>query len=342
MNEEPYVICGVINGALKLLEQKWGLDRQPLLVAAGLENITFEDYDKHVPLNSFAIVLEEAAKVTGDESLVLKLTSMFDEVTEGLINKYVTMSAPTLGEALAANARYSNLIFCARKGGLIVEGDIATLSWSYWKGFGGMQQFPNWIPGPLITLMRKSLGPVWFPVSVKLEHAAPLNVAPFKEAFGPNLHFNQAVNSIALKKSDLIYPMPKSDKKLWKYLISLADDVLQKQGDRSDIITAIQKIIIEALPRDEANIKYISEKLGKSPRTLQRELTSVGTSFSRILEQTRQELADKYLLDSDLHISQITFLLGFSEVSVFTRAANRWFGLSPSMYRQKNKHQKRA
>ncbi|MGH1351497.1 MAG: helix-turn-helix domain-containing protein, partial [Methyloligellaceae bacterium] len=190
--------------------------------------------------------------------------------------------------------------------------------------------------------MRKSLGPVWFPLSVKLEHAAPSDIRLFRETFGPGLEFNQPTNSITLKKDDLIYPMPKSDEKLWKYLISLADEVREKQQGSSDIVSAVQRIIIEALPRDEANIKYVSEKIGKSPRTLQRELTSADTSFSKILEQTRQELADKYLLDSDLHISQITFLLGFSEVSVFTRAANRWFGISPSIYRLQNKRKKQA
>ncbi len=342
MREEPYVICGIISGVLRLLKEKWGIDKAPLLAAAGLSDLEFDDYDKHVPLNAFAIILEEAAKITKDEALVLKLTAVFDQVTAGLINKYVSMSAPTLGEALKANARYSNLTFCVRKSDFIISENTAVLSWSYWKGFGGMQQFPNWIPGRLLTMMRHSLGPVWNPVMIKLEHGAPADMEPFFKFFGPDIFFNQTENSIEVKVNDLIHPMPRSDEKLWKYLISLADEVQEKQSSTSDIVSTVQKYIIEALPRDEANIKHISDKTGKSPRTLQRELTSAGTSFSKILEQTRQGLADKYLLDSDLHISQITFLLGFSEVSVFTRAANRWFGISPTMYRQQNKRQKQA
>jgi AraC-like DNA-binding protein len=63
-------------------------------------------------------------------------------------------------------------------------------------------------------------------------------------------------------------------------------------------------------------------------RSLQRRLRDEGTSFNAVREQTRRELATRYL-DDKLSIAEISFLLGFSEPSAFFRAYKRWTGETP-------------
>jgi AraC-like DNA-binding protein len=70
-----------------------------------------------------------------------------------------------------------------------------------------------------------------------------------------------------------------------------------------------------------------------SPRNLHRRLTNEGTSFKALLLETRQELARQYINDSTKTLTEISFLLGFSEVSSFSRAYRRWTGRSPSKAR---------
>ncbi len=69
------------------------------------------------------------------------------------------------------------------------------------------------------------------------------------------------------------------------------------------------------------------------PRTLQRKLNDAGTTFNAVVEDTRRELAQRYLKQPDLAISEIAYLLGFSETGNFSRAFKRWAGASPSDYR---------
>jgi AraC-like DNA-binding protein len=71
-----------------------------------------------------------------------------------------------------------------------------------------------------------------------------------------------------------------------------------------------------------------------SSRTLNRKLSALGTNYSQLLETVRHELAEQYVADPSLSLSEISFLLGFSEQSAFSRAFKRWNGRSPSAFRE--------
>jgi AraC-like DNA-binding protein len=70
-----------------------------------------------------------------------------------------------------------------------------------------------------------------------------------------------------------------------------------------------------------------------SERSLQRRLEVEGTSFLRLLDDTRRELAQEYLGQTALSLADTAFLLGFADQSSFFRASKRWFGISPRLYR---------
>jgi AraC-like DNA-binding protein len=66
---------------------------------------------------------------------------------------------------------------------------------------------------------------------------------------------------------------------------------------------------------------------------MQRQLQTENTNFKNLLNEVRSELADKYIRDSQLSLTEISFLLGFAEMSSFSRAFKRWTGASPSAFR---------
>ena len=71
-----------------------------------------------------------------------------------------------------------------------------------------------------------------------------------------------------------------------------------------------------------------------SKRKLQRLLHDEGTSFMTILNETREDIAKQYVRDKDMDLTEIAFLLGFSEQSTFSRSFKRWTGTSPSSFRK--------
>ena len=74
--------------------------------------------------------------------------------------------------------------------------------------------------------------------------------------------------------------------------------------------------------------------MGLSSRTLQRKLAEYDVTYRSVLEAVRYDLAMRYLDDPSKTVTDITFLLGFSEQSAFSRAFKRWNGKAPTSYRE--------
>ena len=88
------------------------------------------------------------------------------------------------------------------------------------------------------------------------------------------------------------------------------------------------------LPQGEPRRETVAQALYLSERTLQRRLQEEGSSFQKLLDDTRRDLAVQYLCQPDLAPLAIAYLLGFADPSNFYRAFKRWFGVTPGEYRQ--------
>jgi AraC-like DNA-binding protein len=78
----------------------------------------------------------------------------------------------------------------------------------------------------------------------------------------------------------------------------------------------------------------VAKKLGLGPRTLQRRLKEYGADFKTLVDDTRRRFSLNYLRDRKHTLTEIAYLLGYSEVSAFNRAFKRWTGSTPSDYRR--------
>jgi AraC-like DNA-binding protein len=110
-----------------------------------------------------------------------------------------------------------------------------------------------------------------------------------------------------------------------KYLASL---------DSGHLVKRVKRTIVQHLPSGAANLENVARQLYLSPRTLQRHLRREGTTFAAVLDETRQELARQYLKERGVDLTDVAFLLGFSQRSSFSRSFKRWTGGSPASYRQ--------
>ena len=104
--------------------------------------------------------------------------------------------------------------------------------------------------------------------------------------------------------------------------------------DRDTITMQVRSRIIEQLHDGTPSQETIAESLHISLRSLQRMLNKEETNFKTLLETTRQELALHYIRETHRTLGEITYLLGFSEPSNFTRAFKRWTGKTPAEHRK--------
>ncbi len=118
-------------------------------------------------------------------------------------------------------------------------------------------------------------------------------------------------------------------------LVRANDAIVERYLDNLDpqrVATEVRKLLIDLLPTGHANQQIIASRLNRSVSTLQRHLSAAGTTFREIQDSTRRALAEEYVRDGKHSLSQIAYLLGFSDQSNFSRAFKRWSGGTPTEF----------
>jgi AraC-like DNA-binding protein len=95
----------------------------------------------------------------------------------------------------------------------------------------------------------------------------------------------------------------------------------------------VRTVLTQRLHHSEPTQEEVAEILNVSARTLQRKLGDSGTTFRKILDETRHAQALAHFSMPQMSVNEVTHLLGFSCSSSFTRAFRRWTGVSPSQWR---------
>lgn len=96
----------------------------------------------------------------------------------------------------------------------------------------------------------------------------------------------------------------------------------------SNVALQVKVILLNHLPRGEYSTGFIAGQLNMNVRTLQYQLGKEGTSFKKLLEATRHELAISYLRQNKT-VTETAHLLGYTDTSNFCRAFKNWTGQSP-------------
>jgi AraC-like DNA-binding protein len=101
-----------------------------------------------------------------------------------------------------------------------------------------------------------------------------------------------------------------------------------------DFVQRVESVIRVAIPKGEISLTSAAKSLALSTRSLQRKLQEQGTSFHEMVDTSRRQVAEHYISNSNLQLSQITELLGFTRLSNLTHAFKRWHGMSPSEWKK--------
>jgi AraC-like DNA-binding protein len=185
----------------------------------------------------------------------------------------------------------------------------------------------------VISMCRSNYGPTFRPQGVTLRRPAPADPAPWVDVFGCPVAFAAAEDGFAMPWHVANYPLLTSNHEF----VLTCDTLLGQQLaalTRNDLESRCRVWLLEQLTSGEPNDEELARAMGMSVRSLQRRLGEVGLTFRSLLERTRYELALRYLDDPGKSVTEITFLLGFSEQSAFSRAFRRWSGQAPTAYRQ--------
>jgi AraC-like DNA-binding protein len=188
--------------------------------------------------------------------------------------------------------------------------------------------------GFLILSMRQLYKAEFNPLSVEFRRAMPREGdEPYRALMRAPVSFSHPVGLLVFDKNDLAQVLDGSCPELAQVNDNIATSYIARL-DKSDVVTGVMQKIIEFLPSGDCNRDRVADALCMSPTTLQLKLSQRGANFQQLLDDTRKELACSYLRQSTRSVTEITFLLGFTDTSNFTRAFKRWTGTSPTHFRE--------
>jgi len=313
------------------------IDIQPVLAAAGLTEARLEDIDDRIQWTDYMAGFEKASSLSVDPFFGLHFGEQIKPGHYGIMGM-IAMSCSRAGELMELHRRYQALISDSviNRYETTAQG-IRLTTQPLLPGYDRSRlhfesTFSSWI-----TLARWITGlKDHFPLEVCFPFAAPDDLSEYHRVFGTNLLFEQPAASVLFDSALMDRPIPQSNPALRQQLEAQAQELLLRTGANhaEPMLQQVQQLIANSLADGTPDIEGVAEKLAISTRGLQRKLKEHDTSFSQILDSTRQELANSYISKPHISLTEIAFLLGFSEQSAFNRAFKRWTGSSPSGYRK--------
>ena len=129
--------------------------------------------------------------------------------------------------------------------------------------------------------------------------------------------------------------MPNCDLKLMNLVQTCLTALGLSREASQNLIDRLRNQVRIKLPEGYPSLDSIAAELGQSTSAIQRSLAFEGLSYKDLVESTRQDLALIYLKQAHMALSEIAFLLGYSELSAFSRAFRLWYGMSQRDYRDR-------
>jgi len=328
---EHRVRAFTLSGLRELLTS-YGTDIGPILDAAELPADVLKDDYAWIPLRKLADVLAFAARETGDPYFGLK----YGEAARFTINPlgYLMTNAPDLRSALRLFARFHAVLNSNTVRFVETITGGGRIEWSYPVGLPNTAQLSDFVVMRFISRIKATAGDSWRPLAVGVMHRAPADRNEYERRFGPRIAFDQPANSVAIGAAALALPTPHADPQLFKLILRFCEDQLQRQRDVEHPLNRIREAMTRCLQQGSFGPNSVAKEIGVAPAQLHRRLKADQTSFQRLLDDTRRSLTRRYLMETSLKLTEIAALVGYSELSAFSRAARRWFGTSPRNVRR--------
>ena len=323
---------------LQYLEQR-GAPRATAARACGLEPHAAAGADACVPGSAVERLWEFAQRTTGDRLVGLHMAEAYSPGALDILG-YVILSCGTVGDVLKRVSRYAPLlndgmridvvrdravVYCRIA---VVESMDNYLSRSPWQAVD-----TTWagLARELRRLTAKPLAAseVW----LRRPRPSLADAAEYRRVLGARVVFDAPEDRFIMPLGHLAEPVLSANRALLQSFEQHAEASLAGMTESSSRSRQVAAVLARRLKGEVPLLEAVARELDMSDRTLQRLLREDGTTYQRLLDEVRRDLAIRHLANPSSSANQIGFLLGFSEPSAFHRAFRRWTGTTPGAYR---------
>jgi len=176
----------------------------------------------------------------------------------------------------------------------------------------------------VIDVVRNFAGPHWYPFAIRLR--SPDVPEECREHL-PNARTQGGGQALTIPVPRALLHLPPP------YQSAIQREMPEPLAYPDDLPSALREVLKGYVNDGSACLELAADIVGTSPRTLQRRLQESGTSFARVLEQARYQVAVSLLADPQVQAIDVAYAVGYSDPSNFSRAFRRMSGLSPTQFR---------
>lgn len=247
----------------------------------------------------------------------------------------VMFNSPTIGAAIGNGCRYLALQQNAALPKVeLCDGDARFIYPLVNADAVSHAQHSELVLGVIVRLCREgTINPGWAPREIHFKHARPDSIKA-REFFRCPILYDQPVDAAIMAPEDLEIPMQSASAELLTGALHEAELLISRLPVAFELTDQVARIVMSSLSTGNATIDHVAHLIGSSPRTIQRRLRDRGTSFNDVVANTRLELSRRYLCDTSLTLTDVALLLGYSDLSAFSRAFRRWTGHTAIEFRR--------
>ncbi len=330
---EPRTTVGWTNAIAMAFEMQ-GQNSVLLFKEAGIPYQSTSDPSCRIEAHKIFKLMQLAVKATDNPSFGLIVACNFQPAHFHALG-FSLYSSNSLYDFCLRLVRYFKLLSDNVRHHLYEDNEHFRLVIELINPRASLESLDGWI-GAIVHMCRNIYRPDFAPLKLELERPQPDSHAEdFERFFRAPVMFSAPTNTLYIAKADMLAPLPSGSPELARRNDEVIIEHLARL-DREDIVHQVASKIIELLPTGECSRDRVASLLRISRRKLHNKLEQKNTSYQEILENLRSDLARQYIDQKNISLSEITYLLGFTDTSNFARAFRRWTGVSPSQYRKQS------
>ena len=316
-----------------------GVSAEKLLELSGVDPKILQHPDNRISIDQYNSIQNHAVQLTGDDTFGIHMGE-FAMVNSFSIVGLVMMNCKTIGDAIQKAITYHEIVGNLVQATLKNDKEKIILELSpRMDSYGHTRHCFEASASGFVKLMTQLSGGDFELEQMGFAHKPPEKLQEYRRIFNCEILFDQPKTFLCFYKRYLKLPVIQSNPDLLPLMEKYAQKSLEKVNSKNEYTHKVSELIVSNLNSDPPTLKKVASELAVSVRKLQQKLYDEKTSFSKVLKSMRMSISKKHLKENNHSISEIAFLLGFSEPSAFSKAFVKWTETTPFQYRRR--HMKR-
>jgi AraC-like DNA-binding protein len=329
--QRPFLTTDYLTQLITLMKEQ-GFNSEQVLANTQLNVQTLQQKTRISPMQ-YHTVVENSLALSQDPLLGIKHGQGLNIASHGFVG-FAAMAANDLDQALSLAIRFARTRTLLADIRFHKEDDSAVVQ------INRLASMPSTFPFVVENIISSFIGVARFLINqqdqmsavVKLNYAPQAPLSEYERLLGVPVLFNQPHNQVCFPEYLLDAPVSTANAMSRSLAESECEKLLKQLDQGQDLVVQIRNKLdqMNAFP----TLPIMAKAMNSSPRTLNRQLAQLNTTYQHILDDIRREKAIDLLNHSQINIEHIAIRLGYNDPSNFGRAFRRWLGKSPRAFRQ--------